>query len=162
MWRKSRCLGSVNDSPSTQAPDSFDDPWSIDADAPPVQAVGRGQAAAPAVAAKPKPRGLDAERPFTAELDLAELDERNRPGPAWTAKAQSISPSTLSVLSRRMSFVNRTIIAAVHLIDSNPVVMVGRVKTCEYIGNGLHQLDMELIPVPSAHPVREWIAARRK
>jgi len=58
--------------------------------------------------------------PFKADIDLAELDDRQRPGPAWAARAQTLSRSHIVVLSRRMSYPKRLMLVAVHLIDAKP------------------------------------------
>src|SRR5262249_19742646 len=69
------------------------DPWSIDS----------GDVSAQL---RPKVQGP----PFRADIDVAELDDRSRPGPAWAARALSLSRSHPIVLSRRMSYPKRTML----------------------------------------------------
>lgn len=99
---------------------------------------------------------------FSAELDATELDERWRPGTTWTARARGLGRSHLVVQSRRMTYVGRVIVAAVHLIDAEPVALMGRVSACEYEQEGLYRIELELLPVPGQGPIREWVAAKGK
>src|ERR1043165_3069714 len=73
---------------------------------------------------------------FDAELDLCELDERDRPGPTWTGKGRELSRSGMVFRSRRMCYPGRRVLAAVHLIDDMPVPLFGRVASCDYDGDG--------------------------
>lgn len=101
-------------------------------------------------------------RRFDAELDLAEIDERGRPGPAWVAKSRSLSRSNLVVLSRRMCYPGREVIVAVHLIDDEPTPLFGRVHLCEYEGEGLYLVDLQLLPTPNDSSIRAWLADRAR
>lgn len=94
---------------------------------------------------------------FDADLDLAEVDERHRPGPAWSARGQALSRSRLIVRTRRMCYPGRRLLVAVHLIDHRPVLLFGSVSTCEYDRDGLYCLDLELAPVPNSPDIATWL-----
>ena len=113
----------------------------------------------PPPARKPgKPIGVR----FDAELDLSELDDRDRPGPVWTARGRELSRSHLILRSRRMCYQGRRVLVAVHLIDDKPVPLVGRVTACEYDGDGLYRVDLELIQVPTKPEITQWIEERAR
>lgn len=99
-------------------------------------------------------------KPFDAELDLSELDDRSRPGPTWTGHGRELSRSHLVFVSRRMSHSGRVLLAAVHLIDDRPVPLLGRVVDCEYEADGLHRIVLELLPIPETDAIAKWIRAR--
>jgi hypothetical protein len=103
------------------------------------------------------PAGL---RPFTAEVDLAELDERDRPGPAWSAQCRHISRSQLVVTSRRMCYEGRLLLAAIHLVDDRPTPLCGQVMRCEYDSDGLHLILLDLRPIPDRLDVAAWFDGR--
>ncbi|MCC6230200.1 MAG: hypothetical protein IT432_13360 [Phycisphaerales bacterium] len=116
----------------------------------------------PGMPAAPVSAGRTRLHPFNAELDAAELDERWRPGATWTAKARGLGRSHLVMQSRRMTYVGRVIVAAVHLIDAEPVPLMGRVSVCEYEQEGLYRIELELLPIPEQGPIREWVASKGK
>jgi hypothetical protein len=120
---------------ATTAPD----PWSIGGEAP---------------APKPKAYG----HPFKADVDIAEIDDRARPGLAWAARTMSLSRSNLVLLSRRMSYPKRIMLVAVHLIDAKPTPLMGRVTECEYHADGLYRIVLELIPLPESEIISQWFA----
>lgn len=97
---------------------------------------------------------------FDAELDVGELDERLRPVTTWSARAMSVNRSSLTFKSRRMCYVKKMLIIAVHLIDDKPTVLAGRVNSCEYIGEGLYEVDVELMPKPDSEEIRHWESQR--
>jgi len=97
---------------------------------------------------------------FNAELDVGELDERLRPVTTWSARATSVNRSSLTFRSRRMCYVKTVLLVAVHLIDDKPAVLAGRVTACEYIGEGLYEVDIELMPKPEGEEIRAWEAHR--
>jgi hypothetical protein len=97
---------------------------------------------------------------FDAELDLAEMDDRGRPGPVWTGKGKAISRSNLIFRSRRMCYIGRTILMAVHLIDDKPVALIGTVQACDYDGDGQYKVDIDLIPMPDDPEIARWLTAR--
>lgn len=101
----------------------------------------------------PRPNG----RRFAAELDVCELDDRSRPGSAWAARAVELSTSHLVFRSRRMCYPERLLIVAVHLIDDQPVPLFGRVHNCEYIGEGQHRVDIDLLPIPRHSGIEAWV-----
>lgn len=115
--------------------------WAEDGDAP---------------ASQPRPRG----HCFDTELDVSELDDRDRPGPTWTGRGRELSRSHLILRSRRMCYVGRQIIVAIHLIDDRPVPLMGRVYTCDYDGDGQYKIGIELLPIPERTEIRDWIMAR--
>jgi len=101
-------------------------------------------------------------RKFDAELDVAELDDRDRPGSTWTARARSICRSSLIFQSRRMCYVDRMVVVAVHLIDDKPVTLFGRVRGCEYEAEGLYRVELDLVPMPESKALTDWIESRLK
>lgn len=98
--------------------------------------------------------------PFAAELDVCELDERERPGLTWTARARELSRSTLVFRSRRMCYADRLLLVAVHLIDASPTPLYGQVISCSYEGEGEYEVRLSLLPVPQRPEVQMWLAAR--
>lgn len=101
-------------------------------------------------------------RPFSAELDASEIDERLRPGPVWTARARELSRSHIVLASRRMCYVGRLVVLAIHLIDAEPTPLFGRVVDCEYDGEGLYRLDMDLLECPEHREIKTWVEARAR
>lgn len=99
---------------------------------------------------------------FNAELDAAELDDRWRPGSTWSAKARGLGRSHLIMMSRRMTYVGRVIVVAVHLIDAEPVPLLGRVSVCEYEAEGQYRIELELLPMPDQGAIREWVTSKGK
>ncbi|CAG0950311.1 hypothetical protein PHYC_00164 [Phycisphaerales bacterium] len=97
---------------------------------------------------------------FKAELDAAELSERNEPGPTWTARGELLSRSHLVIRSRTLAYPGRKLIVAVHLIDAEPVGLLGKVKSCEYQGDGLHKIVIELEVLPKENRITEWLQDR--
>lgn len=114
----------------------------------------------------PTNKGRASGRPtgtkFDAELDCAELDDRMRPGRTWACRARELSRSSIMLMSRRMCYVNRILIMAVHLIDDAPVALMGRIASCEYEADGMYRIDIDLLPLPPSGPHRDWVAARGK
>lgn len=96
---------------------------------------------------------------FEAELDVAELDDRARPVSTWGARGRELNRSALTFMSRRMCYPGRLVVVAVHLIDSSPVPLFGRVVACEYEGDGLCRVELELLEVPEDKPIRDWMDA---
>jgi hypothetical protein len=94
---------------------------------------------------------------FDAELDMTELDDRERPGPTWSAKGRELGRSHLILRTRRMCHLNRRVLVAVHLIDDRPVPLFGRVLNCEYDGDGLYKVDLELMRVPDRPEIAAWL-----
>lgn len=107
--------------------------------------------------ASPKPPTF---HEFDAELDVAELDDRLRPTTTWTARARTVNRSTLGFRSRRMCYPKSILLFAVHLIDDKPAVLAGRVTNCEYAGEGLYMVEVELMPKPDTEDIRQWEAQR--
>lgn len=98
-------------------------------------------------------------RPFAADIDIAELDEQLRPTTSWPGKSKELSRSTLIVASRRMIHIGRIMIVAVHLIDSEPVPLMGRVCECSYESYGMHRIVLDLVPIPEVAPVQAWLSS---
>lgn len=96
---------------------------------------------------------------FEAEMDAAELDERGRPVSTWTARGRELDRSRLTFMSRRMCYPGRHVVVAIHLIDASPVPLFGRVSACEYEGDGLCRVDLDLLEVPEDRPIRDWLDA---
>ncbi len=101
-------------------------------------------------------RGRVTGHPFKADVDVAELDDRSRPGPAWAARAQALSRSHVVLMSRRMSYPKRVMLVAIHLIDARPTPLMGRVSECEYYADGLYRLVLELMALPEPETVALW------
>lgn len=97
---------------------------------------------------------------FDAELDMTELDDRDRPGPTWSGRGRELSRSHLVLRSRRMCYVGKQILVAIHLIDDRPVPLLGRVFSCEYDGDGQYKIGLDLHPIPERPEIRDWILAR--
>lgn len=136
---------------------------------------GQSRAAAPALApaeaeqpAKPEPiaedlggtEGAPTFHEFNAELDVAELDDRLRPVTTWAARSTSVNRSTLTFRSRRMCYAKKLLMVAVHLIDDKPTILAGRVTSCEYDGEALYTVVIELMPRPNSEDIRLWITQR--
>lgn len=96
---------------------------------------------------------------FEAEMDVAELDDRGRPVSTWSARGRELERSKLTFMSRRMCYPGRQVVVAVHLIDASPVPLFGKVGACEYEGDGLCRVDLELAEVPEDKPIRDWLDA---
>jgi hypothetical protein len=109
--------------------------------------------------AKPPPVKKVGALKFDAELDLCELDDRDRPGPSWSGKGRELSRSHMVFRSRRMCHQGRRVLAAVHLIDDKPVPLFGRVSSCDYDGDGLYKVELELLRAPEQTDVGAWVAA---
>ena len=103
----------------------------------------------------PSPRATGIR--FDAELDLSELDDRDRPGPTWTGKGRELGRSHLILRTRRMCYMNRRVLVGVHLIDDRPVPLFGRVVACEYDGDGLYKVDLDLMRVPDRPEIAAWL-----
>jgi hypothetical protein len=97
---------------------------------------------------------------FDAELDLCELDERDRPGPTWSGHGRELSRSHMVFRSRRMCYPGRRVLAAVHLIDDQPVPLFGKVTICDYDGDGLYRVELELQRAPDRPEVSAWVLER--
>jgi hypothetical protein len=111
---------------------------------------------APAAHEPQRPAGY----PFVAEIDVAELDVRAKPGIAWAAKAMTLSRSHVVIRSRRMCYIGTRLIIGVHLIDDEPMPLCGTVCSCEYLAEGSHIVDIDLEPVPENSDVAGWLASR--
>lgn len=94
---------------------------------------------------------------FRAELDVAEIDTRGRPGVSWTGRAAELSRSHLSFRSRRMCYEGRELLIAVHLVDDRPVPLYGMVSRSEYDGDGLYRTTIDLLPIPESDAIRNWV-----
>jgi hypothetical protein len=99
---------------------------------------------------------------FDAELDAAEIDDRDRPGPTWTARARGISRSCVVFSSRRMCYLGRRVIIAIHLIDDTPTPLYGRITSCEYEAEGMYRTEVTLEPIPEKPHVQAWIIDRQR
>ena len=94
---------------------------------------------------------------FDANLEVAEVDDRGRPQHAWLARAQKLSRSNIVFRSRRMCYIGREIILAIHLIDGSPVGLYGRVNSCDYDGDGQYVVDVDLVTLPNRPELHAWI-----
>lgn len=127
---------------------------------PPPQAAGFfDESEPPPAPVKQLPRPQQAMR-FDAELEVSELDDRDRPGPCWAARGRELSRGLLIFRSRRMCYVGKRCLVAVHLIDDRPVPLFGKVNACEYDNDGLYRVDLELMVLPEKPDVATWLEAR--
>ncbi len=99
---------------------------------------------------------------FKAIADFSELDDRFRPGPKWTGRALRLSKSHLVFQSRRMCHKDRTIAAAIHRIDSDPVPLVGTVSQCVYSSDGMYAAVLDFIARPDSPEFHAWLAGVAK
>ncbi|MEO0482722.1 MAG: hypothetical protein AAF138_03780 [Planctomycetota bacterium] len=117
----------------------------------------------PAAATAPVRPQRSGDRPvgyrFEATLDLGEVDERNRPGPAWSGRSLRLSRSNLVFTAKRMCYAESRLLVAVHLIDASPAPLFGIVQHCEYEGDGLYTVDIDLAEPPSAPAIDLWLQA---
>lgn len=97
---------------------------------------------------------------FTADVDVCELDEHQRPGNIWPARTALLSRSHLVVLSRRMSYTGRIMLVAVHLIDDEPTPLLGRVALCEYYADSLYKIVLELLKLSPGDAAYRWAQRR--
>jgi hypothetical protein len=88
--------------------------------------------------------------PFDAEIEMAELDDRGKAGVPWSARARTLSRSGMTISSRRMCYAERRVLVAVHRVDDEPAVLLGRVTACRYESDGLHLIELELLPMSDA------------
>jgi hypothetical protein len=98
---------------------------------------------------------------FDAELDVCELDERGRPGLTWPAQARELSRSRLAFRSRRMCYIGRRLLIAIHLIDDRPAALAGRVAHCSYDSDGMYRVELELTRLATRPDILAWINDRR-
>jgi hypothetical protein len=104
------------------------------------------------------PRSARNSFPFKADLDLAEVDERGRPGAPWPGRACELSRSHIAFRSRRMCYEGRAVLVAVHLVDDRPVALFGVVARSEYDGEGLYRTTLDLAALPKSDGVTAWLA----
>ena len=98
--------------------------------------------------------------PFLADMDIAELDDRRRPGAIWLGRGHELSRPHLSFRSRRMCYDGRSLIVIVHLVDDRPVSLYGTVRDCEYDTDGLYRTLIELAPIPDEPGLVLWLRER--
>lgn len=156
-------------------------PTAVDADAPPLSAYALGiehaaptpgtiRSTAPTTASEGEPPTAPATsqsepaaapaggtRPFGAELDACEIDERGRPETVWSARARELGRGSLVFLSRRMCYPGRRLVLLIHLIDSKPAPLYGLVQSCEYEAEGLYRVELRLMPMPDSGRLRDWV-----
>ncbi len=101
--------------------------------------------------------GRPAGHVFEAELDIAEIDERGRPDHPWIAKSRLLSRSNIVIRSRRMCYLGREVVLAIHLIDGSPVGLYGRIESCDYDGEGQYVVDIDLISLPDRPELQAWV-----
>ena len=61
-----------------------------------------------------------------------------------------------------MCYPGRRVLAAVHLIDSEPVPLFGRVVACDYDTDGLYRVELELLPIPERPEIAAWVAIQAR
>lgn len=99
---------------------------------------------------------------FHTEVDLGELDDRGRPSLPCTAHTVELSTSNIVLSSRRMTYVGRKVVVAVHLVDAEPTPLFGEVFSCDYEGDGKYRIDIDLRAMPKQPAIKEWFAERVK
>ncbi|MBC7771334.1 MAG: hypothetical protein H7210_02450 [Pyrinomonadaceae bacterium] len=97
--------------------------------------------------------------PFGAEMDLTEIDEYGKPMLTFVARATQLSGTHLSFRCRRMCYAKRNVIAAVHLVDDQPVPLYGEVETSEYDGDGMCLTWIKLLEMPRNSILQDWLKA---
>lgn len=105
------------------------------------------------------PSRREGGRPFSAELDVCDLDDRLRPGPKWTVRSRTISRGHIAVYSRRMCYHGARVAIAVHMVDSQPLVLIGVVSACEYESDGRYRIDIAFEEVADSNLIpmlRQW------
>lgn len=110
--------------------------------------------------APPPPAPAPQGSAFRAELDLAELDDRRRPGGPWVGRGYELSRSHLTFRSRKMCYEGRLLLVLVHLVDDRPAFLFGQVRHCEYDSDGQYRTCLELLPVPLEPEIQAWIKER--
>lgn len=98
-------------------------------------------------------------RAFSAELDICDLDERLRPGPKWTVRSRTISRGCIAVYSRRMCYHGSRVALGVHMVDAEPLVLVGVVSDCDYESDGRYRIDITFEDIADANLIpmlRQW------
>ncbi|MFN0131008.1 MAG: hypothetical protein ACKVW3_00495 [Phycisphaerales bacterium] len=108
---------------------------------------------------RPAERKLLAAK-FEAELDVCELDDRERPGPTWAARGRELGRSHIVFRSRRMCYQGRRVLVAVHLVDDTPLPLFGQVSKCDYDGEGQYRVELELLRVPERAEVSAWLSSK--
>lgn len=93
---------------------------------------------------------------FDAGVTGSELNETLLPGPRWSARAIRISRSHLVISCKRMTYVGRSVLLAVHKIDSSPLVLAGTVEACDYASSGLYVIAVALAAVPESDSIAQW------
>lgn len=93
---------------------------------------------------------------FTADADASELDERMRPTPKWSVQTCELGRNHVVFYSRRMVYEGQRVILAIHLVDDRPVVLAGKVVSCDYEGGGIHRIDVDLVHVPRSVAIDRW------
>jgi hypothetical protein len=114
------------------------------------------------LAAEKKASATPSEHPFSAKIDLAELDERGRPGPVWRGMSVGLSRSSLRFQSRRLCYIGREVLVAIHQIDDRPVPLFGRVVSCQYDGDGTHEVELALDRPDAKVGLTAWANTRPK
>lgn len=111
----------------------------------------------PRLGHSPDPRPVAGVFPFKAELDLAELDGRGRPGASWHGRGIDISRGALWFRSRKLCYPDRELLLAVHLVDDQPTPLCGTVAKCDYDGDGLYVTHLKLKALPPSDLVKQWL-----
>lgn len=93
---------------------------------------------------------------FVADADASELDDRMRPTLKWAVQTCELGRNHIVFYSRRMVHAGRRVILAVHLVDDRPVILAGKVVSCDYEGGGSHRIDVDLVSVPPSAAMVRW------
>ncbi len=142
------------ESPTPEAPRAPEPVPQAKEDSPVEQAAGASEEGSPEASI----------RPFNAEIDACEIDDRGRPETAWSARARELGRSQMVFLSRRMCYPGRRLVVLIHLTDHSPAPLYGLVQACEYEADGLYRVELRLLPMPDGGRLREWadqISSRR-
>lgn len=106
---------------------------------------------------EPAARSEGGTRPFSADIDACEIDDRGRPETIWSAKARELGRGSLVFVSRRMCYPGRRLVLLIHRIDSEPTPLHGLVQACDYDADGLYSVELRLLPMPGDSQLRAWV-----
>jgi hypothetical protein len=110
--------------------------------------VGGGASSSASAASSARAGGAArSSYPFRADLDLAELDERRRPGQPWSGRGVELSRSSVTFKSRRLCY------------DDRPVALFGVVSKSDYEGDGQYRTVVALREMPEHDAVAGWAAS---
>lgn len=90
----------------------------------------------------------DCSTRFVMLVEIHELDTFAAPDRSWIANSVSLSRSQLIVMSRRMTFVDRSVMVKIKLASGAFASLSGKVVECSYHGRSLHRTVIALTKAP--------------